>query len=128
MSSRYFTYVSKGVFGEPIKSTIDFKKVAAIISERDIIKVIFNSGTVIDINFKDNLNLNHSLIDAYNEFQENYYLTEEEMNMEMDRAMQDLKVLNSKYNKEVEKQIQEYFNTDFITKLKSYFRKLFKGE
>lgn len=126
--SHYFTYTSKGISGVPIKSTIHFEEVAAIIAERDIVKVVFNSGTVIDINFKDDLNLNHRLIEAYNNYQEGYQ-TEEEMNMEMDRAMQDLRILRSEYNKEVEKQLQNYRdNVNFITKLKSYFRKLFKGE
>ena len=126
--SHYFTYTSKGISGVPIKSTIHFEEVAAIIAERDIVKVVFNSGTVIDINFKDDLNLNHRLIEAYNNYQEGYQ-TEEEMNMEMDRAMQDLKILRNEYNKEVEKQLQNYRdNVNFITKLKSYFKNLFKGE
>lgn len=128
--SHYFTYTSKGISGVPITSTIHFEEVAAIITERDIIKVVFNSGTVIDINFKDDLNLNHRLIEAYNNYQEGYQ-TEEEMDMEMDRAMEDLKILRSKYNKEeeIENQLQNYRdNVNFITKLKNYFRKLFKGE
>lgn len=123
--SHYFTYISKGVSGVPVKSTIHFEEVAAIIAERDIVKVVFNSGTVIDINFKDDLNLNHKLIEAYNNYQEGYQ-TEEEMNMEMDRVMS--MSYNNEYTKQLEKELQEYRNTSFITKLKRYFRKLFKGE
>lgn len=124
--SHYFTYTSKGISGVPIKSTIHFEEVAAIITERDIVKVVFNSGTVIDINFKDDLNLNHKLIEAYNNYQEGYQ-TEEEMNMEMDRVMS--MSYNNEYIKQLEKELQKYRNNvNFIIKLKRYFRKLFKGE
>ena len=64
----YFTYTSKGTSGVPIKSTIDFNEVDAIITNRNIIKVVFNSGTVVDIEIGDDINLNHRLINAYNEY------------------------------------------------------------